>query len=72
MTTSSSTARPGFVADFAIMADRARIDDLALTLYYADTELGLTASHDRIAALQPLVRAYASGLGTPLARSSPV
>jgi len=57
---------PVFVADFAFMADRARIDDLALTLYYADTELGLTTSHDRIAALQPLVRAYASGLGTPL------
>jgi len=47
-------------------ADRARIDDLTLTLHYADTELGLTTSHDRIAALRPLARAYASGLGTPL------
>jgi homoserine kinase type II len=51
---------------FSFMAVRARIDDLALTLYYADTEFGLTASHDRIAALRPLVRAYASVLGTPL------
>jgi Ser/Thr protein kinase RdoA (MazF antagonist) len=43
---------PVFVADFAFMADRARLDDLAAT--------------DGIAALRPLVRAYASGLGTPL------
>jgi len=57
---------PVFVADFTFLADRARIDDLALTLYYADTELGLTTSHDRIAALRPLVRAYTSGLGGPL------
>ena len=48
------------------MAERARIDDLALTLYYADTEFGLTTSQDRIAALKPLVRAYASGLDNPL------
>jgi Ser/Thr protein kinase RdoA (MazF antagonist) len=56
---------PVFVADFAFMADRARLDDPALTLYYADTELGRNG-RDRIAALRPLVRAYASGLGTPL------
>ncbi len=55
-----------FVADFAFMAERARIDDLALTLYYADTEAGLTTSPDRIAALRPLVHGYASGLGNPL------
>jgi Ser/Thr protein kinase RdoA (MazF antagonist) len=55
-----------FVADFSFMADRTRIDDLALTLYYADTELGLTGGPDRIAALRPMVRAYASGLGGPL------
>ena len=55
-----------FVADFAFMAERARIDDLALTLYYADTEAGLTTSADRIAALRPLVHRYASGLGNPL------
>ena len=54
---------PVFVADFAFMAERARIDDLALTLYYADTEFGLTSSRERIAALRPLVRAYESGLG---------
>ncbi|HEY5990831.1 MAG TPA: phosphotransferase [Streptosporangiaceae bacterium] len=57
---------PVFVADFAFMAERARIDDLALTLYYADTEFGLTTSRDRIAALRPLVRAYVSGLANPL------
>ena len=57
---------PVFVADFGFMAERARIDDLALTLYYADTEFSLATSQDRIAALQPLVRAYASGLGSPL------
>jgi Ser/Thr protein kinase RdoA (MazF antagonist) len=57
---------PVFVADFGFMAERARIDDLALTLYYADTEFGLTTSSDRITALQPLVRAYASGLSNPL------
>lgn len=57
---------PVFVADFSFMAERARIDDLALTLYYADTEFGLTASSDRIAALRPLARAYASGLDNPL------
>ena len=34
---------PLFVADFAFMAERARIDDLALTLYYADTQAGLAA-----------------------------
>jgi hypothetical protein len=55
---------PVFIADFSFMAERARIDDLALTLYYADTEFGLATSQDRIAALQPLVRAYASGLTT--------
>jgi Ser/Thr protein kinase RdoA (MazF antagonist) len=57
---------PVFIADFSFMAERARIDDLALTLYYADSELGPTTSRDRIAALRPLVRAYASGLGEPL------
>jgi Ser/Thr protein kinase RdoA (MazF antagonist) len=57
---------PVFIADFSFMAERARIDDLALTLYYADTEAGLTTSPDRIAALRPLVHGYASGLGSPL------
>ena len=55
-----------FVADFGFMAERARIDDLALTLYYADIELGLSGTSDRIAALRPLVHAYASGLDHPL------
>jgi hypothetical protein len=57
---------PVFVADFSFMADRARIDDLALTLYYTDTELGLADAGDRIAALRPLVQAYQSGLDKPL------
>jgi Ser/Thr protein kinase RdoA (MazF antagonist) len=57
---------PVFVAGFSFMAERTRIDDLALTLYYADTDFGLTANRDRIAALRPLVRAYASGLADPL------
>jgi Ser/Thr protein kinase RdoA (MazF antagonist) len=56
---------PAFVTDFGFMAERARIDDLALTLYYADTEFGQVTSQDRIAALRPLVHAYASGLSTP-------
>jgi Ser/Thr protein kinase RdoA (MazF antagonist) len=54
-----------FVADFGFLAERVRIDDLALTLYYADTEFGLTG-RDRIAALRPLVRGYTIGLGSPL------
>jgi Ser/Thr protein kinase RdoA (MazF antagonist) len=57
---------PVFVADFSFMAERTRIDDLALTLYYADTDFGLTATSGRIAALRPLVQAYASGLDDPL------
>ena len=44
---------PAFVADFSFMAERARIDDLALTLYYADTQFGLAITQDRIAALRP-------------------
>ena len=54
-----------FAADFGFLAERARIDDLALTLYYADTGFGLTG-RDRIAALRPLVRGYTVGLGSPL------
>jgi hypothetical protein len=57
-----------FIADFVFMDERALIDDLALTLYYADTELGLAGSTDRIAALGPLVHAYTSGLDHPLTR----
>jgi Ser/Thr protein kinase RdoA (MazF antagonist) len=60
---------PVFAADFGFIAERARIDDLALTLDYADTHFGLATSQDRIAALRPLVHAYASGLGTPLTRA---
>jgi homoserine kinase type II len=59
---------PVFVADFGFLAQRARLDDLALTLYYADTRFGLTGA-DRIAALRPLVHAYTRGLGNPLTRT---
>src|SRR5262249_24801968 len=59
---------PVFVADFGFLAERARLDDLALTLYYADTEFGLTGA-DRSAALRPLVRAYTGGLGSPLTQA---
>jgi hypothetical protein len=55
-----------FIATSASWPNGPRIDDLALTLYYADTEFGLATSQDRIAALPPLVRAYASGLDNPL------
>jgi Ser/Thr protein kinase RdoA (MazF antagonist) len=57
---------PAFVAGVGFMAEQARIDDLALTLYYADTQFGLATTQDRIAALRPPLHAYASGLGTPL------
>jgi hypothetical protein len=53
-----------FVADFGFLAERARIDDPALTPYYADTGFGLTG-RDRIAALRPLVRGYTIVLGGP-------
>lgn len=57
---------PVLVADFDFMGERARIDDLALTLYFADCELGLRDADERIAALRPLVEAYDSGLDLPL------
>jgi Ser/Thr protein kinase RdoA (MazF antagonist) len=54
------------VADFDFMGERTRIDDLALTLYFADCQFGHTDTASRIAALRPLVAAYASGLDVPL------
>ncbi len=56
------------VGDFDFMGARARIDDLALTLYFADATLGPDDSlddrggGDRIARLRRLVDAYDSGL----------
>ena len=46
------------VADFDFIGERTRIDDLALTLYFADCAFGRTDTVDRIAALVPLVEAY--------------
>jgi hypothetical protein len=55
------------VADLDFMGERARIDDLALTLYYANS----TFSDDPVSAhrarrLRTLVDAYAGGLDEPL------
>ena len=56
---------PGADTDGALRDLLGSIDDLALTLYYADTGFGLTG-RDRIAAQRPLVRGYTVGLGSPL------
>lgn len=61
------------VADFDFMAERARIDDLALTLYFADLHRPLRHGDDRIATLRSFVDAYDSGLAdhlTPAERSA--
>jgi homoserine kinase type II len=54
------------VTDFDFMGERARVDDLALTLYFADSSLGQEDDGVRIARLRRLVDAYDSGLGNPL------
>jgi Ser/Thr protein kinase RdoA (MazF antagonist) len=55
------------VADLDFMGERARIDDLALTLYFADAGFGRDeADESRLARLRRLVDAYASGLDGPL------
>ena len=55
------------VADFDFIGVRPRIDDLALTLYYANSEFdGDRLSADRVARLRRLVDAYDSGLSEPL------
>lgn len=53
------------------MAERVRADDLAMALYCVDTDLGRSGSRDRIAALGPVVRAFASELDVPLTRRRP-
>lgn len=55
-----------YVADFDFMAQRSRIDDLALTLYFTDAMLGLNDTASRVAALVLLVDAYNTGLEEPL------
>lgn len=54
------------VTDFDFMGERARVDDLALTLYFADSSLGQEEDGVRIARLRRLVDAYDSGLDLPL------
>jgi homoserine kinase type II len=51
------------VTDFDFMGERARIDDLALTLYYTNSTFGADPlSDDRVRRLRALVDAYDSGL----------
>ena len=55
------------VADLDFMGERARIDDLALTLYYTNSSFAEDqTSDDRIRRLRTLVDAYDSGLDEPL------
>jgi Ser/Thr protein kinase RdoA (MazF antagonist) len=55
------------VADFDFMGERARIDDLALTLYFADATFGRPEPDESwLARLRRLVDAYDSGLDRPL------
>ncbi len=55
------------ILDLDFMGERPRIDDLALTLYYANSTLGAGyTSPERIARLASLVDAYAGALDEPL------
>lgn len=55
------------VTDFDFMGERARIDDLALTLYYTNSTFSEDpVSDDRISRLRRLVDAYDRGLDEPL------
>ena len=55
------------VTDFDFMGERARIDDLALTLYYTNSTFSEDpVSDDRIGRLRRLVDAYDRGLNHPL------
>jgi homoserine kinase type II len=57
------------VTDFDFMGERARIDDLALTLYYTNSTFSEDpVSQDRIGRLRRLVDAYDRGLDEPLTR----
>jgi homoserine kinase type II len=58
------------VTDFDFMGERARIDDLALTLYYANSTFSEEPVSDtRLARLRRLVDAYDRGLEAPLTRA---
>jgi Ser/Thr protein kinase RdoA (MazF antagonist) len=57
------------VTDFDFMGERARVDDLALTLYFTTLKYAETAASDaQLGRLRILVDAYNSGLATPLSR----
>ena len=55
------------VIDFDFMGERARIDDLALTLYFTNSTFSdAPLSDDRVSRLRKLVDAYDQGLDHPL------
>jgi homoserine kinase type II len=55
------------VTDFDFMGERARVDDLALTLYFSSLKYPEDrVSDDQLQRLRRLVDAYDSGLGDPL------
>ena len=57
------------VLDFDFMGERARIDDLALTLYFTNSTFSEDpVSKQRVGRLRRLVDAYDQGLDTPLTR----
>jgi Ser/Thr protein kinase RdoA (MazF antagonist) len=57
------------VTDFDFMGERARIDDLALTLYYTNSTFSEDPVSDhRMSRLRRLVDAYDRGLDDPLTR----
>lgn len=59
-----------FVGDFDFLGERARIDNLALTLYYAHRTFSEDGSSDDAPQrLRDLVDAYERGLGDPLSRA---
>lgn len=55
--------KPAALLDFDFMGERPRIDDVALTLYYANSTLGREyLDEDRLAWLASLISAYAGSL----------
>ena len=54
------------VTDFEFVGERPRIDDLALTLYFAESTLGAVDEDGRLGRLCALVDAYDSALSHPL------
>jgi homoserine kinase type II len=58
--------RPVLLVDFDFMGERARIDDLALTLHCASSDLGTRAGAADRARLRRLVVGYDLGLEVPL------